>query len=201
MSDITKQCTADERPNSNFTIVNPKNNKEYPVNKSRVWGITKDTFHEYYKRNKILFPGDYSNINIKKPALRIFKWEDELKYGESPTASVSTHLPVDIGMSQDGAKVIIDIFGSKVFPYPKPVSLIKYLISIANTNNITILDFFAGSGTTAHATMELNSEDNGNRQCILVTNNEIDKKTEKNLLNQGIEKILLNTNHMVYANP
>lgn len=60
------------------------------------------------------------------------------------------------------------------FDYPKPLSLIKELISGATffNHNATILDFFAGSGTTLHATMKLNAEDGGKRQCILCTNNE-----------------------------
>lgn len=60
------------------------------------------------------------------------------------------------------------------FDYPKPLSLIKELVSGASLfrRSSSILDFFAGSGTTLHATMQLNAEDGGHRQCILVTNNE-----------------------------
>ena len=58
------------------------------------------------------------------------------------------------------------------FSNPKPVSLIYKLLSHFSTSNYTILDFFAGSGTTLHATMQLNADDGGHRQCILVTNNE-----------------------------
>ena len=77
-------------------------------------------------------------------------------------------------MTQDGTKDITEIFGEKAFGFPKPVSLIKHIIGIATprAKNITILDFFAGSGTTLHAVMQLNKEDGGKRQCILVTNNE-----------------------------
>ena len=62
------------------------------------------------------------------------------------------------------------VMGKTIFDFPKPVSLIKYLINFIEAR--TILDFFAGSGTTLHATMQLNAEDGGHRQCILVTNNE-----------------------------
>jgi adenine-specific DNA-methyltransferase len=65
------------------------------------------------------------------------------------------------------------IFGESVFDYPKPTSLIKYLISICNLpENPIILDYFAGSGTTGDAVLQLNDEDEGNRQFILITNNE-----------------------------
>lgn len=66
----------------------------------------------------------------------------------------------------------MEIFGSKIFSYPKPVSLLNYLLSIGSYDDSYILDFFAGSGTTLHATMQLNTEDEGKRQCILCTNNE-----------------------------
>ena len=58
------------------------------------------------------------------------------------------------------------------FNNPKNMDMIKYFISISSSNSSLVLDFFAGSGTTLHATMQLNSEDGGHRQCILVTNNE-----------------------------
>ncbi len=66
----------------------------------------------------------------------------------------------------------MDIFSEKKFDYPKPLSLITFVLNMVSKHNSTILDFFAGSGTTLHATMQLNSEDGGHRQCILVTNNE-----------------------------
>lgn len=74
----------------------------------------------------------------------------------------------------DGAKKELkELFDTKIpFDTPKPIDLIKRVASIASTKNSTILDFFAGSGTTLHATMQLNAEDGGHRQCILVTNNE-----------------------------
>ncbi len=75
-------------------------------------------------------------------------------------------------LNADAAAVIKNIFGDNVFKYSKPMDLIFRLISFVNNPNATILDFFAGSGTTLHATMALNAEDGGHRQCILVTNNE-----------------------------
>lgn len=88
----------------------------------------------------------------------------------------------------DAAADIKDIFTDNIFKYTKPVKLIQRVINFSNNSNSTILDFFAGSGTTLHATMALNAEDGGNRQCIIITNNEIDAKTEKELLEKGLEK-------------
>ena len=83
-----------------------------------------------------------------------------------------TDLILDWGDNQDSDKELRNIFGNKVFDYPKPVLLIKNIIKSTNYNNAIILDFFAGSGTTAQAVLELNDEDNGNRNFILCTNNE-----------------------------
>jgi adenine-specific DNA-methyltransferase len=74
-----------------------------------------------------------------------------------------------------GTKTLTSIFGAKdLFENPKPVELIKELLS--HSKNDLVLDFYAGSGTTAQAVMELNLEDGGSRKCILVTNNEVSKK-------------------------
>lgn len=173
--DLTKQTSAGERPNSFFTMTNPKTGAEYPANPNRTWAITQDTFWEYYNAKRIVFPGDYDFLRISKPALRYWKEDDEKKAGDLfGFTSVSTNFPNEVGMTQDGTKDIDAVFGNKVFGFPKPLSLIKYLLHIATprAKNVTVLDFFAGSGTTLHATMQLNAEDGGHRQCILVTNNE-----------------------------
>lgn len=173
--DLTKQTTAEERPNSFFTIVNPQTGEQYPANKNRTWAITEETFEKYYKDNRIVFPGDYPFLKIKRPVLRYWKEDDMKKSGELfGFTTVSSYLPTTVGMTQEGTKDVTEIFGSKAFGFPKPLSLIKYLIKVSTprAKNITILDFFAGSGTTLHATMQLNAEDGGHRQCILVTNNE-----------------------------
>lgn len=65
-----------------------------------------------------------------------------------------------------------DVFGKLIFDNPKPLEMIKMVIELQTKKDLTILDMFAGSGTTLHAAIELNNEDRGNRQCILVTNNE-----------------------------
>lgn len=173
--DLTKQTSASERPNSFFTMVNPKTGDKYPANPNRTWAITKETFEIYFSKNRIIFPGDYDFMNISKPVLRYWKEDDEKKAGvRFGYTTVSTYINEEVGMTQDGTKDITNIFGEKAFGFPKPLSLIKYLLKISNPHykNSTILDFFAGSGTTLHATMQLNSEDGGHRQCILVTNNE-----------------------------
>lgn len=199
--DLTKQTSASERPNSFFTIVDPKTGKEYPANPNRTWAITEETFKEYYSANRIVFPGDYDFLNIKKPVLRYWKEDDMEKAGDSfGFIPVSTKLPDSIGMTQDGTKDIADLFASKVFGFPKPVELIKYLVKATTSTSVMdgdiILDFFSGSATTAHAVMQLNAEDGGNRKYILVQLPEVcDEKSEaakagyKNICEIGKERI------------
>lgn len=197
--DLTKQTTASERPNSFFTIVNPKNGQRFPANPNATWRITVDTFDEYYNNNRIVFPGDYDFLNISKPVLRYWKEDDQKKAGDKfGRVALSTKLPDDIGMSQDGTKEIQNLFGSKVFHFPKPTSLIKYLLSATTSDEDIIMDFFSGSGTTADAVMQLNKEDGGRRKFILVQlGEEIADKTEaskagfKNICELAKKRIVL----------
>lgn len=178
--DLTKQTTASERPNSFFTIVNPKTGEEYPANPQRTWAITAETFEQYYAQNRIVFPGDYPFLNISKPALRYWKSDDEAKAGENfGKIAVSTLLPESVGMSLDGTREITNLFNGKIFSFPKPSSLISFFCKICNDNDALILDFFSGSATTAHAVMKLNAEDGGKRQFIMVQLPEVtDEKSE-----------------------
>ena len=185
LSDLTTQKIEADRPNSAFNLIDPKTGKEYPYNPNRLWGITKDTFSDYYEKGKIVFPDDYDFLNISIPQYRVFESEDRIKslkkFGsEIPMKAISTFLPKDVGMTENGNKEIIELFAKKVFSFPKPSSLIKFLAEIATKSNDLILDFFAGSGTTAHAVMQLNAEDakNGveaNRRFICV---QIDEPTD-----------------------
>ncbi len=197
--DLTKQTTASERPNSYFTIINPKTGDEYPANPNRTWAISKETFEEYYTQNRIVFPGDYPFLNISKPALRYWKEDDMAKAGELfGLMPVSTKLPDNIGMSLDGTKEITSIFEGKVFSFPKTVSLIKFFMDICTKTDkeALVLDFFSGSATTAHAVMQLNAEDGGNRKFIMVQLPEpCDEKSEaykagyQNICEIGKERI------------
>lgn len=75
-------------------------------------------------------------------------------------------------INQQGNSELMALFGEVPFSNPKPLGLLQYLLNTIVIKDVTILDFFAGSGTTLHATMQLNAEDGGHRQCFLVTNNE-----------------------------
>jgi len=174
LQDLTKNTTKDERPNSYFTMINPRNGEEFPAGETRTWSVTTETFPDYYKNGKIVFPGDYEFLNIRRPAFRVFESEDKQKalrkYGsEDVKMSVSTFLPEsDVGRTEHGTKEIRELFGSPVFSYPKPVSLIQFFIENCSDSDAVIMDFFAGSGTTAQAVFQQNAKDGGNRRFILI---------------------------------
>ena len=197
--DLTTQRTAAERPNSNFTMINPKTGEGYPANPLRTWAVTLDTFDDYYERGKIVFPGDYDFLNIKKPAFRYWKEDDMAKAGDAyGLMPMSTKLPDNIGMSLDGTREITELFDGKIFSFPKTSTLIQHFISASTKiqKDVIILDFFSGSATTAHAVMQLNAEDGGNRRFIMVQLPEkTDEKSEaykagyKNICEIGKERI------------
>jgi len=197
--DLTTQRSAGERPNSFFDIVNPKNGKIYPANPNSVWRITKDSFSQYYEENRIVFPGDYDFLNITKPVLRYFKEDDMKKAGDRfGYVPVSTNLPEDVGMTQNGTRDIASLFENRIFTFPKPVTLIQFFVKIVSAieKEGIILDFFSGSATTAHAVMQINAEDGGNRKFIMVqlpekcpTDSEAAKAGYKTIADLGKERI------------
>lgn len=212
--DMTTQRTAIERPNSNFTMVNPKNGEEFEVNPQAVWRITKDGFPDYYKEDRIVFPGDYDFLKISRPVLRYWKEDDMKKAGDRfGQYTLSTNLPSDMGMSQDGTKDFDNLFGAKLFSYPKPVKLIKYLIDAAVVKDPKepqiILDFFSGSATTAQAVMELNESDEGyGLQYILVQwpeevkkNSDAEAAGYKTIDQIGMERIKRAAKKIMEENP
>lgn len=100
---------------------------------------------------------------------------------EDHTLVEGENLPV-VGTTEEGSKELQDLMGSKAFPYPKPRSLIENLLAQASRPGDTVLDFFAGSGTTGHAVLALNALDGGNRKFILCSSTEATaKEPTKNL--------------------
>ena len=151
LSDLTKQTTIQERPKSNFTLVNPRNGEEFPVNPNRTWSITVDTVDEYLRRQKIVFPGDYDFLNIKRPAMRVFKSEDigKTAYVSSDFLNQVMDELLKSMVNRKGTDEIVEIFGRKAFAYPKNELLMQRIIEYTTAAGDIVLDFHLGSGTTA----------------------------------------------------
>lgn len=138
----------------------------------KVWRWSKDSFLQ--KKNRIMFAKSKQSPLIDSKGMHTDWNVYEKKYEDEEFDKDDNILPDDVIYEylNSLATTLLNEMGIK-FPFSKPYQLVKYLISITNkSSDITILDFFAGSGTTLHATMQLNAEDGGHRQCILVTNNE-----------------------------
>lgn len=126
----------------------------------------------YWSKEK--FERDRNEVIVKKvgDSYSLYK-KQRPQLGDIPSKRAKTTFYSPKYASANSNKELIYILNEKLFNYPKAIFFIKDLLSIANTkDNDIILDFFAGSGTTGHAVMELNREDGGKRQFILVTNNE-----------------------------
>ena len=154
MADLTSQQPASKRPNSFFTMIDPKTGKEYPASEKRTWAVTKDTFQQYYDSGYIVFPDDYDFLNISKPYSRSFKEDDEKRGKLSSVISdfqMQDFLKDVINGSKnaDGNSEIDSLFGRDEFDYAKPENLIKAILEVASSEGDLVMDFFLGSGTTA----------------------------------------------------
>lgn len=90
------------------------------------------------------------------------------------------------GRTRTGGSELRKVLGEKRFDYPKSVKLLKHLLTVTSDPDAVVLDFFVGSGSTVQAVMELNAADGGRRQCIAVTNNEVEEKQAKKLAKQDL---------------
>ncbi len=155
-----------DQSGSGYIIVNPTNGKEY----DEEWMGDETNFKSLLADNRIVFPKNGEGLPRKK----YFRYERE-EEGQSATNWWSHQ---DFGHNQGANDEMTSLFGIKnVFSNPKPKELIRGIIQISNAkSNDVILDFFAGSGTTGHAVMQLNAEDGGNRKFILCQIDEPIKK-------------------------
>ncbi|PWL80762.1 site-specific DNA-methyltransferase [Candidatus Gastranaerophilales bacterium] len=153
------------------------------------WRVSKERFAELVADNRIWFGETGENV----PRLKRF-----LSEVQDGMVASSLMLHKDVGHSQEGRQELKKLFDDKgYFDGPKPLRLLHRLLTLANVqNNDLILDFFSGSATTAHAVMQLNAEDGGNRQFIMVQLPELcDEKSEaykagyKNICEIGKERI------------
>ncbi|MBN1930672.1 MAG: site-specific DNA-methyltransferase [Desulfobacterales bacterium] len=156
--DLTVGMTKDQRPNQFYPLIDPRTGRTYSANPNRVWAYVQESIDKLITDNRIIFSEDTS----RRPMVKRFK--SDLKSKINP---VSTWLN-EVGLNSEGTREIQKILGENIAIYPKPKSLITALLNCAASPEDIILDFFAGSGTTAHAVLDLNKKDEGNRKFILV---------------------------------
>lgn len=150
------------RPNLTYVIVNPNTGKEFLPPKGRCWRTSEEEYKKFLADGRIVF----GKTGKAKPQLKRFYYEAVAK------GVVAKSIWDDVGTTTNGTQELEKILGEKKYNNPKPVSLIIKILELASNKNSTILDFFAGSGTTGQAVLEMNKRDSGRRKFILCTNNE-----------------------------
>ncbi len=145
-----------DRPNLHFELVNPRTLENYGC-PDRGWRYSPNTMERLIQERRILWP----ELPSGRPREKVFLKE----LGEHTNVSSVISIPV---FTRDGTQALESIMQHRDFSFPKPPELIQFLIEQHSNTNAIILDSFAGSGTTAHAVLEANRRDSGNRRFILV---------------------------------
>jgi adenine-specific DNA-methyltransferase len=162
------------RPNQFFALRNPRTGKEYWPSDERVWRFEPGSMQREVDADSIIWPEDLPESRMTRP-----RYKTRYDPNAEATNPVSTwidnadEVDADIdrlvaGLNQEATKELRDLFGEQVMDYPKPSSLVRGLLAIGSRQAAIVLDFFAGSGTTAQAVLELNKQDGGDRKFILV---------------------------------
>ena len=176
-SDYTCNKTSQERPNLYYPIIHPKTGEEVWPKPSRVWAYSQEV-HAENIANNLVFWGQDGNARV--PSYK--RYRDAL-IGGGGTVPTSWWTHEFAGHNDEAAKETNELLGNRIFSTPKPSRLIERILQIA-TNSFDediVLDFFSGSAATAHAVMETNKEDGGNRRFILVQLPELCPETSEAL--------------------
>ena len=178
------------RPNLTYIIRNPLTGEEHLPPRGRHWRISPEKFSSALADGRIIFGKDGKG----RPQMKSF-YDEKKEFGSIDNSWFSSER---VGTTTNGTKEVMDLFdGHPYFDKPKPTSLLRKLIDLANTSeDDVVLDFFSGSATTAHAVMQLNAEDAGHRKFIMVQlpepcdeNSEAYKAGYKNICEIGKERI------------
>lgn len=134
------------------------------------WRWSKDKVEWGIANGFISFVEDKNgSVTVK---FKNYEYVDNRGNKRLPSVPPKNIITTDVCSTSTGTQELNSIIGEDKFDFPKNTTLVKYLINLIDNNKAIVLDFFAGSGTSLHAVMKLNNEDNGNRQCIIATNNE-----------------------------
>jgi adenine-specific DNA-methyltransferase len=156
--DLTVGMHKDLRPNQFYTLSDPITGNEFPANSNRVWSYIPESMNKLIAEGRVLFPSDPS----RRPMLKRFR--SELKADVNPVSTWMT----EVGLNTESTRELQELFDRSPFDYSKPSSLLRHLLRTSAGKDDLVLDFFAGSGTTAHALLDINREDGGTRKFILV---------------------------------
>lgn len=158
-STYTCNKTTDERPNLYYPLINPNNSKEVWPKKTAVWAYSEEQ-SKIHQREKLIYWG--KDGNAKMPRFKKF-----IENHKGVVPRTIWHYD-DFGHTQEATQNLREVLGDIFFSTPKPPRLIEAILRVATNKVDLILDSFAGSGTTAHAVLNLNKQDGGNRKFICI---------------------------------
>jgi adenine-specific DNA-methyltransferase len=177
-TDLTVGMTREMRPNQYYAIKNPETEVEYWPPEERVWRFEPTTMQGHISNDNIIWPDSSGRSRMTRP-----RFKTRFEHGDGKTNPVSSWINsrsqeensedseitfLNAGLNQEATKELRDLLGEQVLDYPKPTSLIKGLLAVTTRNDDIVMDFFAGSGTTGQAVLELNEQGGGERRFILV---------------------------------
>ncbi|MCM0060123.1 MAG: site-specific DNA-methyltransferase [Algoriphagus sp.] len=161
-----------QRPNLSYELTNPFTNEKV-IHPTNAWKYEKEKYLIHEKENR-LYWGEKGNNTY--PRLKRFLSEMDDKM-----VPVNFWNRKDAGTTDEASKQLDELMGGKLFDFPKPHTLVSKAMGIGMSKDDVILDFFAGSGTTAHAVIDLNKQDGGNRKYICIQLPELcEEKSEAN---------------------
>ena len=162
-----------------FTIINPAGVSFY-----RDWSVSEEEYNQLLKDNRIFFADNGNGVPRKKI------------FASDVVESIQSSIFENLKSATSAGQILAALMEGKYFDYPKPLELVSRLIQIGSSSQDIILDFFSGSATTAHAVMQLNTEDGGNRKFVMVqlpevceAGSEAAKAGYKNICEIGKERI------------
>ena len=159
--DLSGLANASQRPNLHYDIVNPATGISYPPNPKRGWSKSPETLAKMISEGRILWPNNPDGRPREKKFLA--------DLGSTMTASSSWLDSKRVGFTTNGTREVSALFDEKLFDFPKPVSLIEFLVDQgAADQKALVMDFFSGSASTAEAVIRLNASDGGSRRFVLV---------------------------------
>ncbi len=134
-----------------YTITTPSGK-----NHTRLWAYPESSYTKLVEKGLVYFGKDGSAV------------PQRVMYAKDSKGQPTSNYWDNVATNKEGKKEILELFGDNFFDTPKPINLLKKILLLATKEDSIILDFFCGSATTAHAVMQLNAEDNGNRKFICV---------------------------------
>jgi adenine-specific DNA-methyltransferase len=201
-TDLTVGMNKEARPGQYYSIRNPRTGIIYEPNPERVWRFFPETMQKVIEAGLIIWPDEQPDGNMQRPRYKTYydpattkpkpvsSWIESTNVNDRDIETEEVEYDVTIlttGMNQEGGRLLQRMIGSKVFAYPKPLSLVRSLVRASTRSDDIVLDSFAGTGTTGHAVIDLNAEDSGNRRFILV---ELDASIARSITAERLRRVI-----------